>query len=189
MLKKIIATIALKLMGWEVVLDGDKENLNRCILVVAPHTDNIEYMLGNLAYWKLGKPLKVIIKDAHTKAWYGFIVKALGGIGIDRSQRNNLVQFVADLYKKEDFSLVIAPEGTRSWVEKWRLGFYYMATTAKVPIVLGTADFKTKKIRLGRKISVEDLESRPMESILDEIQEYYATITPKYPEKWNPKIY
>lgn len=189
MIKKIIATIVLKLMGWEIVMDGDKENLNRCVLAVAPHTDNIEYVLGNLAYWKLEKPLKVIIKDAHTKAWYGFIVKALGGIGIDRSQRNNLVQFVANEFQKEDFSLVIAPEGTRKWVAKWKLGFYHMAVTAKVPIVLGAADFKTKKIYLGKKISVEDLETRSLESILDEIQGYYKDFTPKYPENWNPKIY
>ena len=172
-----------------MVLEGDLENLNRCVLIVAPHTDNIEYLLGNLVYWKYNKPLRVIIKDAHTKAWYGFIVKALGGIGINRSQRNNLVQFVTELFKKEDFSLVICPEGTRSRVEKWKLGFYHMALGARVPIVFGGADFKTKKIHIGRKISVEDLENRSFESIMDEIQDYYKDFTPKYPEKWNPKIY
>ena len=179
-MRKIIGSLLLKLLGWKVVLEGDLDNLNRCVLIVAPHTDNIEYLLGNLVYWKYNKPLRVIIKDAHTKAWYGFIVKALGGIGINRSQRNNLVQFVTELFKKEDFSLVICPEGTRSRVEKWKLGFYHMA--------LG-ADFKTKKIHIGRKISVEDLESRSFESIMDEIQDYYKDFTPKYPEKWNPKIY
>ena len=188
-MKKIIATIVLKLMGWKIQMDGDVKNLDRCILAVAPHTANIEYVLGNLAYWKLGKPLRVIIKNAHTKAWYGFIIKAMGGIGIDRSQRNNLVQFVANLFKKEDFSLVITPEGTRSWVPKWKLGFYHMAMTAKVPIVLGAPDFRTKKIHLGKKISVEDLETRSFESIMDELEEYYKNFTPKYPEKWNPKIY
>lgn len=188
-MKKLIATIALKLMGWEIQLDGDKENLNRCVLVVAPHTDNLEYILGNLAYWKLGKPLKIIIKDDHTKAWYGGIVKALGGIGINRKQRNNLVNFVSEAFKKEDFSLVICPEGTRSWVPKWKLGFYHMAMEAKVPIVLGGANFKTKKIHLGRKISIEDLQTRSFESIMDEIQDYYKDFTPKYPENWNPKIY
>lgn len=188
-MKKLIASIALKLMGWEIQLDGEDKNLNRCVLVVAPHTDNLEYILGNLAYWKLGKPLRVIIKDAHTKAWYGFIVKALGGIGINRSQKNNLVQFVADLFKKEDFSLVICPEGTRSRVTKWKLGFYHMAMTSKVPIVLAGADFKTKKIHLGKIISVQELETRSFESIMEEIQEYYKDFTPKYPEKWNPKIY
>ena len=188
-MRKIIGTLLLKLLGWKVVLEGDLENLNRCVLIVAPHTDNIEYLLGNLVYWKYKKPLRVIIKDAHTKAWYGFIVKALGGIGINRSQRNNLVQFVTDLFKKEDFSLVICPEGTRSRVEKWKLGFYHMALSARVSIVFGGADFKTKKIHIGRKISVEDLESRSFESIMDEIQDYYKDFTPKYPEKWNPKIY
>jgi len=158
-MRKIIGSLLLKLLGWKVVLEGDLENLNRCVLIVAPHTDNIEYLLGNLVYWKYNKPLRVIIKDTHTKAWYGFIVKALGGIGINRSQRNNLVQFVTELFKKEDFSLVICPEGTRSRVEKWKLGFYHMALSARVPIVFGGADFKTKKIHIGRKISVEDLET------------------------------
>ena len=81
-MKKIIATIVLKLMGWKIQMDGDVKNLDRCILAVAPHTANIEYVLGNLAYWKLGKPLRVIIKNAHTKAWYGFIIKAMEGLGL-----------------------------------------------------------------------------------------------------------
>lgn len=179
----------LKILGWKIVLQGDVENLNRCILVVAPHTANEEYILGNFAYWALEKPLKVIIKDTHTKAWYGFIVKALGGIGIDRSQKNDLVNFVANEFKKADFSLVITPEGTRSWVPKWRKGFYYMALEANVPIILAAGDFKKKIIYLGKKISVEELKSKSYESIMDELEEYYKDIAPKVPENWNPKLY
>ncbi len=188
-MKKLLAKLILKIIGWKVVLEGDADNLNRCILVVAPHTANEEYLLGNLAYWSLDKPLKVIIKDAHTKAWYGGIVKAIGGIGIDRSQRNDLVKFVVDQFKKEDFSLVITPEGTRSWVPKWRKGFYHMALAAKVPIVLAAGDFKNKTIYLGKKISVEELETRSYEDIMAELEAYYQKITPKVPENWNPKIY
>ena len=183
-IKKIIAQFILWVWGWKIVMEGPASNLERCILVVAPHTANDEYILGNLAYWVLDKKLKVIIKDAHTKAWYGFIVKGLGGIGIDRSQRNNLVKFVVDEFKKDDFSLVITPEGTRSWVPKWRKGFYNMAIEAKVPIVIAAGDFKNKTIHLGKQISV-----RSFESIMQELEDYYKTITPKYPEKWNPKIY
>lgn len=188
-IKKIIAKFILWVWGWKIVLEGPASNLDRCVLVVAPHTANDEYILGNLAYWVLDKKLKVIIKDAHTKAWYGFIVKALGGVGIDRSQRNNLVQFVVNEFKKDNFSLVITPEGTRSWVPKWRKGFYNMAIEAKVPIVIAAGDFRTKQIHLGKMISVEDLETRSYESIMEELQEYYKKITPKYPEKWNSKIY
>ena len=188
-MKKLIAKLILKIIGWKVVLEGDVNNLNRCILVVAPHTANSEYLLGNLAYWSLEKPLKVIIKDAHTKAWYGFIVKALGGVGIDRSQKNDLINFVVNEFKKDDFSLVITPEGTRSWVPKWRKGFYHMAIAAKVPIVVAAGDFRTKQIHLGYLISVHDLETRTFEDIMAEMEEYYKKITPKIPENWNPKIY
>ena len=188
-MKKFLGKLILKLLGWKIALEGDVDNLNRCILVVAPHTSNSEYILGNLAYWALGKPLKIIIKDAHTKAWYGFIVKALGGIGIDRSQKNDLVNFVANEFKKDDFSLVITPEGTRSWVPKWRKGFYHMAIAAKVPIVVAAGDFRTKQIHLGYLISVHDLETRTFEDIMAEMEEYYKKITPKIPENWNPKIY
>ena len=188
-MKKLIAKLILKIIGWKVVLEGDVNNLNRCILVVAPHTANSEYILGNLAYWSLEKPLKVIIKDAHTKAWYGFIVKALGGVGIDRSQKNDLINFVVNEFKKDDFSLVITPEGTRSWVPKWRKGFYHMAIAAKVPIVVAAGDFRTKQIHLGYLISVHDLETRTFEDIMAEMEEYYKKITPKIPENWNPKIY
>ena len=93
------------------------------------------------------------------------------------------------MYKKEDFSLVVTPEGTRSRVNKWRLGFYHMALKSNVPIVLAAGDFGTKTIRIGKKISVEDLQTRSLESIMLEIQEYYKDITPKYPEKWNPQIF
>lgn len=188
-MKKLIAKLILKIIGWKVVLEGDVNNLNRCILVVAPHTANSEYLLGNLAYWSLEKPLKVIIKDAHTKAWYGPIVKALGGVGIDRSQKNDLINFVVNEFKKDDFSLVITPEGTRSWVPKWRKGFYHMAIAAKVPIVVAAGDFRTKQIHLGYLISVHDLETRTFEDIMAEMEEYYKKITPKIPENWNPKIY
>ena len=185
-IKKWIAAFFLWITGWKVVLEGEDKVLNRCVLVVAPHTSNWEFVLGILAYWKLDKPIKVIIKDTHTKAWYGWLVRKLGGIGINRSQRNHLVEFVAEQFKKEDFSLVVTPEGTRSRVDKWRMGFYHMALTAKVPIVLGAGDFKKKSIFIGKTISFTDLQTRSKDSIMDEIREYYRDKNPKYPQQWNP---
>ena len=188
-MKKWIGSFALWLMGWKIELQGDLKTLNRCVLVVAPHTTNWEFVLGILAYWKMEKPIKLIIKDAHTKAWYGWLVRKLGGIGIDRSQRNHLIEFVTELFKKEDFSLVVTPEGTRSKVNKWRMGFYHIALSAQVPIVLGAGDFKKKMIYIGKTISIKDLQTLPQEQIMEEIQNFYKDIAPKYPEQWNPKIY
>ena len=97
-IKKWIGAFFLWITGWKIVLEGEDKVLNRCVFV-----------LGILAYWKLDKPIKLIIKDAHTKAWYGWLVRKLGGIGINRSQRNHLVEFVTEQFKKEDFSLVVTP--------------------------------------------------------------------------------
>ncbi len=189
-MKTFIGKLLLKLLGWKMTLHGDEKNLNRCILVVAPHTHNMEFLLGNIAYWILDKPLKIIIKDAHTNAWYGGIVKALGGIGINRSQKNDLVNFISQQFQKEDFSLVICPEGTRSKVNKWKKGFYYMAIQAKVPIVIATGDFKRKRLYIGYTIPYERLVNMPYEDILKEISDYLIKydITPKIPENWNPNI-
>lgn len=188
-MKKIIGKAVLKLLGWKVVLEGDMANLDRCVLVVAPHTSNWDYLLGVMSYWKMGKKLKVIIKDTHTKAFYGGLIKAVGAIGIDRSKKSNLVNTVTNLFEKENFSLVITPEGSRSYAKKWRLGFYHMAVGANVPIVFAAGDYKHKKIRIGYKISEEEIKNRPLESILDQIEDYFKDITAKYPEKFNPKIY
>jgi len=190
MMKKLIGKLALKLLGWKIILHGDKDVLNRCVLVVAPHTHNMEYILGNFAYWALDKPLKIIIKNSHTKAWYGSVVKGLGGIGIDRSQKNDLVNFISKEFEKEDFSLVITPEGTRSWVPKWRKGFYHIAMQTKVPIVLAAGDFKRNLLYLGKTITYEEFSMMTYEEILKKISDYYLQydITPKIPENWNPDI-
>jgi len=189
-MKKIIGSIVLKILGWKIVPDGDLNQLDRCILVEAPHTSNWDYLIGVMMFWKLGKRLKVIIKDSHTKAFYGGIIKSIGAIGIDRSKKNHLVETVTEEFNSgKKFSLVITPEGTRSYVKKWKLGFYYMAKQARVPIVLAAGDYKHKVGKIGHLISVEDLETRSMESILDEIEDYFKDITAKHPENYNPKIY
>jgi len=188
-MKKIVGSLCLWLFGWKLELLCDPKNLDRCILVEAPHTSNWDYILGIMVYWKLGKRMKVIIKDTHTKAFYGGILKSMGAVGVDRSQRNDLVHFVAKEFEKNNFSLIITPEGTRSYVKKWKLGFYHMALQAKVPIVLASGDYKRRLVRIGHIIPYEDLISRSLEDILNEIENFFKDVTAKYPEKYNPKIY
>lgn len=188
-MKKYLGQFIFWLSGWKIQLEGDKDVLDRCILVVAPHTSNWDYILGILTYWQLKKRLKVIIKDTHTKAFYGGIIKKIGAIGIDRSQKNDLINNITELFKTESFSLVITPEGSRAYAEKWRLGFYHMAKSAQVPIVMASGDYKHKKIRIGLTIPFEDIISLPKEEILDRLEEHFQDINPRYPENFNPKIY
>ena len=69
-------------------------------------------------------------------------MRALGGIPVDRSSRQDMVsQIVAQFDAHDDFILVVAPEGTRSRTTEWKTGFYQIALKADVPIVCGGPDF------------------------------------------------
>ena len=62
----------------------------------------------------------------------------LGGIPVDRSQSNNLVaaSSAAIMQATGPLQLIVPPEGTRSGTRYWKTGFYYIATGARVPIVM-----------------------------------------------------
>jgi 1-acyl-sn-glycerol-3-phosphate acyltransferase len=64
---------------------------------------------------------------------------------VDRSANHNFVSATAEAFKREKrFHLVIAPEGTRKKVDKFKTGFYHIARLAEVPISLCTFDFSKK---------------------------------------------
>jgi 1-acyl-sn-glycerol-3-phosphate acyltransferase len=45
--------------------------------------------------------------------------------------------------------LALSPEGTRKRVDQWKTGFYYIAKTAEVPLVLITFDYGKKEIKIS----------------------------------------
>ena len=72
------------------------------------------------------------------------------------SSKNNLVQHIANLFdKKKEFRISLSPEGTRNGVKKFKTGFYYIAKTAEVPIIMITMDYKNKKSFIASIISGE----------------------------------
>lgn len=186
-MKKTIGKFLMCLAGWKLDNHLDLKNINKCILVCAPHTSNWDFYFTIAAFWQMGIPMKMFIKDAWTKPWYGYFIKQLGGIGIDRTQNKNMVEFASQLLKSSaHLYLINTPEGTRSYSPKWKTGFYYIAQEAQVPIVLGYCDYKEKRAGLSKIVPVEN---RTLEEILAEIEAFYQNVTAKYPEKFNKKIY
>jgi 1-acyl-sn-glycerol-3-phosphate acyltransferase len=56
--------------------------------------------------------------------------------------------------------LVIAPEGTRSKVHRFKTGFLHIARGAGVPVALVALDWGTRTIRIGPVVEVgEDVEA------------------------------
>lgn len=74
------------------------------------------------------------------------LMKWLGGIPIDRAKSHNVVyEIVRQFESNEHFVVLVPPEGTRSKVTQWKTGFYHIANSAGVPILMGYVDADKKE--------------------------------------------
>lgn len=167
----------LRLLGWR--LEFNLPAVSKYIIVVAPHTSNWDFVIGILAAWAIGLPRpRWVGKHTLFNPPLGWIMRAWGGIPVDRRKSQNFVQQVADHIAAEDIFLMgIAPEGTRARTQYWRSGFYYIAHTAGVPIVLAYLDFERKVVGNGPVFEP----SGDIEADFEIIRAFYGPIRGKNP--------
>jgi 1-acyl-sn-glycerol-3-phosphate acyltransferase len=139
-----------RVFGWKIV-GGFPPELKKYIVAVAPHTSNIDFLIG-VACRSLLKMqnARFLAKRSLFRPPFGFIFRWLGGYPVDRHKSGDMVGQVAAIFAREDhFILAIAPEGTRKKVEKLRTGFYYIARQAGVPIIPCGFDYSKKEVIIG----------------------------------------
>ena len=144
-MKQQLCKFILHIAGWK---SGSFEGaeLNKCVICVAPHTSNWDFVLGKLFYTSIGLTAGFLMK----KAWFFFpmnlLFKSMGGIPIDRDKHTSMTDQVAEMFRTKDrFQVAITPEGTRKKVQDWKRGFYYIALKAGVPILLAYIDYAKKE--------------------------------------------
>lgn len=176
----------LKLAGWRI--SPPPPEVQRCVLLAAPHTSNWDYVFAVLTMRALEVPMKVAIKSFWTRFPMGLLVKPLGGIGIQRHQDHlgagsaGQVHMLADLFNQHSsIALIITPEGTRSLRSKWKTGFYHIAQEANVPIVLSYADYHTKTCGFGPVIST----ALSKDEVMVQVMAFYADKVARYPHKFS----
>jgi len=184
---RALCKLIMKLGGWKVVYPVPKES-DRCIMIAAPHTTNWDAFWVLVALVELGVPFKVAIKDNWTKLpIFGSFMRSIGFLGIDRSKKiagkpRSQTQQMADFFQEYDrIAIIIAPEGTRTYREHWKMGFYHIAKMANVPITYGFLDYVKKEAGVGGVIHPTD----DMEADMKEIMQFYKNITGKYPEHFS----
>lgn len=168
----------LRAFGWSV--EGAGPDAKKAVVVAAPHTTNWDLPFTLAASWALGLRIRWVGKHTLFRFPFGPLMRALGGISVDRRGSHDAVSAIAEIVKKHDeLLLVIPPEGTREKADRWKTGFYYIALAADVPIVLGYLDYRRKVGGFGHVF-------RPTGVIADDvaaIRAFYADIRGKYPER------
>lgn len=141
-----IARWALQLLGWQAY-PLPNERPQKSVICVAPHTSNMDFFIGKLYYSSVGTSSAFMMK----KDWFffplGVLLRWIGGVPIDRSKKGDTVSRAAQqIQEAQEIHLAITPEGTRSYTERWHLGFYHIALEAGVPIEIAVIDYKSKQV-------------------------------------------
>lgn len=184
---KFFSRIAFSLFGW--TMDKDiSSDVNRCVIIAAPHTSNWDLFFARLAFYLMDVPLRFTIKKEWLRFPFGPLTRAMGGIGIDRrpkvegDPRKSMTEAMADLFTTHKrLAVMVTPEGTRSLRTEWKTGFYYVALTAGVPIALGYLDYARKHAGVGPIIHPTGDIDADMRKIMD----FYRDIAPKHREKFS----
>lgn len=180
-MSRLFSRFILWLMGWKIY-GNSTEEMRRSVIIQAPHTSNMDFVIGRLGFSSKGIAVSFLIKKEAFFFPLGCILKAMGGIPVDRSRSSNLVNQIAALFReKQNLSIVITPEGTRKLNPNWKKGFYFIARQAEVPIVLGYLDYKKKEGGLGPVF----YPTGDYEKDLAAIQEFYRDKTARFPENFN----
>ena len=178
---KLIAKIFFALKGWKIQ-GGISAGIKKCVLIAAPHTSNWDFLYGSFAWKLFGLDVKYLAKKSLFKFPIGFFFRALGGIPVDRSKHENLVDAMVELVNSENEMIVLmTPEGTRKKVDKWKSGFYHLAIKANIPIVLGKMNYEKKVAIIGQSF----IPSGNIQKDFETIREFYKDATGKNPENFD----
>ena len=173
-LTRALGRLILAAFGWR--FEGEVPDLNKFIIIVAPHTSNWDFVFGMGAVFALGVRAHWMGKHTLFKWPAGVLMRWLGGIPINRSTREGAVaKMTEEFRKREALVLVIAPEGTRRKVSNWKTGFYHIACTADVPITPGFIDYGKKTLGLGPLFTP----TGNLDADMEKIQAFYRNMTGK----------
>jgi 1-acyl-sn-glycerol-3-phosphate acyltransferase len=178
---KTISKVVLWIIGWKAVnlLDVLPD---KYIITSAPHTSLWDFVLGRLCLWSLGVKCKVLIKKEMFKFPYTHLLRWSGGVPVDRGHGNKVVKPIVDIiHNSQKFTLLITPEGTRELTQNWKKGYYFIASAANIPIVLGYIDYDEKVCALVKVLQP----TGNYEEDFKIMEDFYRGRKARHPERFN----
>lgn len=169
MLRRLLARAFWACSPWS--LSSEPAPSRPSVIIGAPHNSNWDFVFMLAIAWRLGVRLRWLGKHTLFHGWRGPIMRALGGIPVDRADPAHVVDDVVELARRgEVFGLVVTPDGTRSGNTHWKSGFHRIAVAAGMPLTLGYVDRTTMTTGLGPTWQP----SGDLTADMDRIRAFYA---------------
>jgi 1-acyl-sn-glycerol-3-phosphate acyltransferase len=177
-MKRLIAQVVLRLTRWGT--DGDPPDEARFVAIAAPHTSNWDLFYLLMHGWYHDVDMSWLAKASLFVGPLGWLLRALGGIPVARGSRGGMVTtLVAEFDTARRLVVVIPPEGTRSWSDHWKSGFYRVALAVHVPIVCVYLDYGSRVGGFGPAV----VPSGDVDEDMALIRAFYADKAGKFPEQ------
>ncbi len=174
-----LSWLFLKAAGWHVATDWP--GVTKSVVIAAPHTSNFDGLLMlAIAGWYRQK-LSWMGKASLVSGPFGGLVRRTGCVPVDRSKSADVVSLMREAFESaETLHLAVAPEGTRDANANWKTGFWHIAKSAGVPMLIAVLDFGTKEFRFeGPMMPGDDVRAD-----MDEIVSHYRNAEGKHPERF-----
>lgn len=154
-LLRAFARGVLRLGGWRMV--GQWPDIRKAVVIVAPHSSGWDGIWGLAAKVALNLHIVFIGKAELFHGPLGWLLRHLGGVPVNRSAPGGVVDQVAQqILAADQMWFVLAPEGTRRAVTKWKPGFWRIAKAADVPVFCAWFHYPDKIIGLGPIVALSD---------------------------------
>ena len=119
------------------------------------------------------------------KEWFfwpmGILMRRLGGIPVWRSKHCSMPDNLAKTAREmKQFHLAVTPEGTRSANADWKLGFYFIALKAQLPILLYGVDYEKRIIACRKTI----IPNGDVDAQMKEVKDYFKNFKGKVPDNF-----
>lgn len=178
MLRRLAARAFWSFGRWRLVFQSAPDSPT--VLIGAPHTSNWDFALMLAISWRLGIDVRWLGKKSLFRGWRGPLMRALGGIAVDRADPGRVVAEVVERMRSgEVFGLVVTPDGTRGAHTYWKSGFYRIALETGMPVTLGFVDRTTMTAGLGPTFAL----SGDIANDMDRIRSFYADKAGCRPER------
>lgn len=173
-LSRNLAKFFLSVTGWQVT--GKMPEQRRIILIVGPHTSNWDFVYGLSVAMAMNVDIHWLGKHTLFRQPLTLLMTWLGGIPVDRSNPQGVVEQVANKIRRAgDMALIITPEGTRSKVDKWKTGFLRISAMSDSVMMVTTVDFAKKVVDLGEVLTP----GNDAAADIQYIKNCFARVTPK----------
>ena len=173
-----IHKILLYLMGFKI--DINKLNqLPSKVILISTHTSVYDFFIGIFLYYGYlhhKYDNYILMKkyfEKYTNPFFYVIDKKLRLIKVEK-EKNGLINKILDQVKyKDNYLIYLSPEGTRSYIERLRTGYWVIAKELNLDVCFVGVDFYNKSI------TFEDC--RKVENYWDDEELKFKKSASKYP--------